>query len=388
MSVVSGATAGRWVGAVAGAAAIAIAASPAARQLWPVGEQTRDARQVLTAARHSSVVAHEGVVEVQGTLGLPDLPRLGDVAALLGGTTRARVWWRSPTAWRIDRITSTGESGTYAVPGGVQTWDFESGDVERAVEVSSIRLPRVDDLMPPQAARRALAGVTRRDRLVALPSQRVAGRAADGVRVVPADASSTVGHLDLYVDRETGLPLSLLVVPRGGGIPALRTSFVNVSTTRPSTSDVTPRTPPFTRVRITDIPDLASAVDRYAPFALPARLAGADRSRDLVGSGGSATYGRGLARFSVLPLQSRTGRPALSAATDGGGTALDVGSGGEAMLVVTPLLNAVVATSYFRPERDGRPHAHRRWYLLAGTVDAATLRAAAQDLIDQPPPFR
>ena len=96
MSVVSGATAGRWVAAVAGAVAIAIAASPTARQLWPVGEQTRDARQVLTAARHSSVVAHEGEVEVQGTLGLPDLPRLGDVAALLGGTTRARVWWRPP----------------------------------------------------------------------------------------------------------------------------------------------------------------------------------------------------------------------------------------------------------------------------------------------------
>lgn len=386
--MVSGATAGRWVAAVAGAVAVAVAASPVTRQLWPVGEPSRDARQVLAAVRSSSDVAHEGVVEVQGTLGLPDLPRLGDVAALLGGATRARVWWRSPTSWRVDRITSTGESGTYAVPGGVRTWDFESGDVEQAVEVSSIRLPRVDDLMPPQAARRALAGVTRRDRLVPLPSQRVAGRAADGVRVVPADPSSTVGHLDLYVDRRTGLPLSLLVVPRGGGIPAFRTSFVDVSTTRPSTSDVTPRTPPFTRVRTTDTPDLASAVDRYAPFALPVRLAGADRSRDLVGSGGSATYGRGLARFAVLPLQSRTGRPALAAASNGGGTALDVGDNGEAVLVVTPLLNAVVATSYLQPERDGRPHAHRRWYLLAGTVDATTLQDAVQDLIDQPPPFR
>lgn len=388
MSVVSGATAGRWVAAVAGAVAVAVAASPTASDLWPMGEPTRDARQVLAAARSSSGVSHEGVVEVQGSLGLPDLPRLGDVAALLGGTTRARVWWRSPTAWRVDRISSTGESGTYAVQDGVRTWDFESGDVEQAVALSSIRLPRVDDLMPPQAARRALAGVTRRDGLTALPSQRIAGRAADGVRVVPADSSSAVGHLDLYVDRDSGLPLSLLVVPRGGGVPALRTSFVEVSTTRPSMSDVTPRTPPFTRVRITDTPDLASAVDRYAPFSLPVRLAGADRSRDLVGSGGSATYGQGFARFAVLPLQARTGRPALAAAANGGGTALDVGDNGEAVLVVTPLLNAVVATSSFQPERDGRPHAHRRWYLLAGTVDAATLQDAVRDLVDDPPPFR
>ena len=386
--MVSGATAGRWVAAVAGAVAVAVAASPTLTDLWPMGEPTRSAREVLAAARSSSGVAHEGVVEVQGTLGLPDLPRLGDVAALLGGSTRARVWWRSPTAWRVDRIDATGESGTYAVPDGVRTWDFESGDVVQSVAVSSIRLPRVDDLLPPQATRRALAGVGRRDRLSELPSRRVAGRAADGVRVVPADSSSTIGHLDLYVDRDTGLPLSLLVVPRGGGVPALRTTFVDVSTTRPSTSDVTPRTPPFTRVRVTDTPDLASAVDRYAPFALPVRLAGADRSRDLVGSGGSSTYGRGLARFAVLPLPSRTGRPALAAAANGGGTTLEVGDNGEAVLVVTPLLNAVVATSRFQPERDGRPHAHRRWYLVAGTVDAATLQAAAQDLVDNPPAFR
>ena len=90
----------------------------------------------------------------------------------------------------------------------------------------------------------------------------------------------------------------------------------------------------------------------------------------------------------MLPLPSRTGRPALSAATDGGGTALDVGDNGEAVLVVTPLLNAVVATSSFRPARDGRPHAHRRWYLLAGTVDAATLQAAVQELVDNPPLYR
>lgn len=386
--MVSGATAGRWVAAVAGAVAVAVAASPTVGTLWPTGEPTRDPRSVLAAARSSAGVAHEGVVEVQGTLGLPDLPRLGELAALLGGTTRARVWWRSPTAWRVDRIDATGESGTYAVPDGVRTWDFESGDVEQSVAVSSIRLPRVEDLLPPQAARRALAGITRGDRVSRLPSRRVAGRTADGVRVVPVDSSTTVGRLDLYVDRQTGLPLSLLVVPRGGGVPALRTSFVDVSTSRPSTSDVTPRTPPFTRVRITDTPDLASAVDRYAPFDLPRLLAGADRSRDLVGRGGSATYGRGLARFAVLPLPSRTGRPALAAAANGGGTTLDIGEDGEAVLVVTPLLNAVVATSRFRPAGDGRPHAHGRWYLVAGTVDAATLQAAVQDLVDNPPAFR
>lgn len=79
---------------------------------------------------------------------------------------------------------------------------------------------------------------------------------------------------------------------------------------------------------------------------LPDRLAGTSRSSDLVGEiGGSATYGRGLARFVVLPLPSRLGRPAMGAAAGGGGTPIDVGDGADATLITTPLLNAVIARS-------------------------------------------
>lgn len=336
----------------------------------------------------SSAVAHSGLVESSGTLGLPDLPRLGEVAALLGGSTRARVWWRSPNSWRVDRISATGESGVYAIAGGVQTWDFETGVVQRSVDASPVRLPRVDDLLPPQATRRALAGITPADRVTELDARRIAGRRADGFRVVPADRSSTIGRLDVYVDQATGLPLSLVVVPRGSSVPALRTAFVEVSLHRPGAATLRPHTPPFAKVSTTATPDLATAVDRYAPFALPAALARSPRARNFIGSnGGSATYGSGLARFEVLPLWSRVGRPALEAAARGGGVVLDVGSGGQAFLVTTPLLNAVVATSapVGGHERDQR---RSRYYLLAGTVAAVTLQSAAQSLIDNPPPLR
>lgn len=385
MSVVSRATALRWTTALA--VTVAVALAPNALSLLPADESDLDARRLLTMARQSAGVAHQGLVETSGTLGLPDLPRLGQVAALLGGTTRARVWWRSPQAWRVDRITTTGESGVYAIPGGVQTWDFETDAAERSIDASPVRLPRVDDLLPPQAARRALSGVTARDRVVALPARRVAGRAADGVRVVPNDGSSTVGHLDLYVDERTGLPLSLVVVPRGSDVPALRTAFVEVSVRSPAASVLRPRTPPFSQVRTTLTPDLASAVDRFAPFALPARLAGSARTRGLVGSGGgSATYGRGLARFVVLPLPSRLGRSAIDAATAGGGTPLDQAGDSEAVLITTPLLNAVIAHSHANLE--GRGDRRGRTYLLAGTVDGVTLQAALADLVADPPPLR
>jgi hypothetical protein len=380
MGVATGGTTRRWAAALAGLTAVALA--PAAYDRWPAGEADLAPRLVLARAVHSSEVPYQGLAESTGSLGLPDLPRLGDVAAMFGGTTRTRVWWRSPTAWRVDRITAIGEFGTYAVEDGVQTWDFESGSVRRAVGTTPVRLPRVDDLVPPLAVRRALAGTTPRDAVTALPSRRVAGRAADGIRVRPADRFSTVGHLDVYVDRRTGLPLSIVVVPRGSGVVAVRSAFVDIDVTMPAADEVTPKVPPFGRVRTTRTPDLAAAVDRFAPFALPGALAGLRRSPGLVGSGGgTATYGTGLARFVVLPLWPRLGRSAATAASAGGGAPLDVGSAGDAVLVGTPLLNAVVV----RSTDGGWPG---RSYLVAGTVLPTVLQGAAQQLLDDPPPFR
>lgn len=380
MGVATGGTSRRWAAALAGLTAVALA--PAAYARWPAGEPDLAPRLVLARAVHASDVPYQGLAESSGSLGLPDLPRLGDVAALLGGTTRTRVWWRSPTAWRVDRITATGESGTYAVEDGVQTWDFESASVRRAVGTTPVRLPRVDDLVPPLAARRALGGTTPRDSVTALPSRRVAGRAADGIRVRPADRLSTVGHVDVYVDRRTGLPLSIVVVPRGSGVVAVRSAFVDIDVTRPAADEVTPKVPPFGRVRTTRTPDLAAAVDRFAPFGLPDALAGLRRSPGLLGSGGgTATYGTGLARFVVLPLWPRLGRSAATAASAGGGAPLDVGPAGDAVLIGTPLLNAVVV----RGTDSGGPG---RSYLVAGTVLPTVLQDAAQQLLDDPPPFR
>ncbi len=380
MGVATGGTARRWAAALAGLTAVALA--PPAYVRWPAGAPAQTPRQVLARAMHSSGVEYQGLAESTGSLGLPDLPRLGDVAALLGGTSRTRVWWRSPTAWRVDRITAIGESGTYAVDDGVQTWDFESGAVRRVVGTTPVRLPRVDDLVPPLAVLRALAGTTSGDSVTGLPSRRVAGRSCDGIRVRPADRLSTVGHLDVCVDRRTGLPLSLVVVPRGSAVTAVRSTFVEVDLTAPSAGVLTPKVPPFGRMRTTRTPDLAAAVDRFAPFALPDALAGLRRSPGLLGSGGgTATYGTGLARFVVLPLWSRLGGSAQTAAAAGGGTPLDVGPAGDAVLVGTPLLNAVVVRS-----TDGGRRG--RSYLVAGTVVPTVLQDAARQLLDDPPPFR
>jgi hypothetical protein len=212
----------------------------------------------------------------------------------------------------------------------------------------------------------------------------VAGRSADGIRITPASTHTTVGRVDMYVDAASGLPLSVQLFSRGSANPALTSRFLDVRIARPGDSVLTPRSPTGVPHDTIVVPDIAAAADVFAPFALPQELADMPRSRDLAGVG-TGTYGEGLARFTVVPLNPDLGRSAQHAATDGGGVELTV-SGGSAVLLETPLLNAVIARG--DPER-GPPIDNRgRSYLIAGTVDSDTLTAAVTALFDNPPASR
>lgn len=373
MSVVSGLRRRRWAAVSAGAAALV-----AALALGPTlttgagGHAARPApRALLTAALRSSTVSFDALASSRGTLGLPDLPRFGSVAALLGGTTRARVWWATPDAWRVDVISVTGEQGTYGTGDGVVTWDYERGEVVRVVGEPGARLPRADDLLAPQATRRFLAGVGVDDRVVGLADTSVGGRPAYGLRVLPADPRSTIGRADVWVDRASALPLRLRLTSRSGEV-ALDTRLSDVHLGAPSAAVVTAPQPAGARVEVEVAPDLVAAIDQTPRFALPASLAALPVTRSLLQ--GTATYGTGLVRFSVLPLPRRAARDVLANARSAGAATVEV-TGGEAVTISSSLLNAVVARGSDR----------RHSYLLAGLVGADVLTAAARELLADPP---
>ncbi len=338
-----------------------------------------DPEQVLRRALGSAAVAHSATAETRGTSGLPDLPSLGGVAGLLGGTTRTRVWWSSPRAWRVDTTTTTGEQGDYGVGDAVVTWDYEratltyggAGAVVGGAD--GVRLPRADDLLPPQAARRVLAALGPDDRLELLGRRLVAGRATTGVRAVPGDVRSTIARVDVWVDTETGLPLELRV--RGtDGLDALVATYLDVELGEPAADVLVPPAAPGARHRRAS-GDVVSLADLESPWALPSRLAGLPVTR--TPAGGTAVYGDGLARFAVVPITSRLAEDVLSAARRNGALALDL-PGGQAALVGTPLLNLVVARAY------DRSHA----YVVVGLIDRATLEDATGALLADPPPRR
>ena len=382
MGVVRRATALRWTVALGGT--IAIGLLPTVVAALPAKDSGHTPRQLVAEARDSAGIAHQGYAETTGSLGLPDLPRLDEVAALFGSTTHARVWWRSPQAWRVAEVTPTGERDTYAWHAALHTWDFEGRTVQTIVAVSPVRLPRLDDMLPPQAARRILAGVTGKDHLSALPAKRIAGRSADGVRIVPAPTDSTVGRVDLYVDSATGLPLSVQVYPRGSSNAAMTSHFLDIRLTSPGDSVLTPRSPLDVPIATVLVPDIAAFVDVFGPYVLPDRLGTFQRRGDLVSFGGAATYGEGLAQFIVFPLSPELGRQAFNAAA-AGGIPLQI-SGGAAVLVGTPLLNAVIA--HGNRETGIALDNRGRSYLIAGTVQPDTLRAAVVALFANPPPAK
>ena len=106
----------RWAAVAIGALALAVL--PTAVGAWPVAASAPSPEVLLARVRSSATVAFSGYAEANGTLAVPDVPQLGDLPALLGGTTRLRAWYAAPDRWRVDTVKPAGEDGTYAATGG------------------------------------------------------------------------------------------------------------------------------------------------------------------------------------------------------------------------------------------------------------------------------
>jgi hypothetical protein len=361
----------RWLLVLGGVASLC--ALPGIVAAFPLPQPSVSAEQLRERILASATVPYQGYAESRGSLGLPDLPGLGDVTALLGGTSRIRVWYASGQRWRVDVIEPTGERDLYRSPGATSIWDYERNMLTEVVGDTPVRLPQATDLLPPDLARLLLRGAASNDAVTAIRARRVAGVAAAGLRLVPADPGTLVGRVDVWAERSTGLPLEVRVTGRAGGGTVLVTRFLDLRREPPDASTITPVRPPSAGFTAVGAGDLAAAMSRFAPYYLPDRLAGRARVPVPDGFRGVAGYGSGLSAFVVLPLPGRLGRRSLNSAREAGATPLAFASG-EGMLVQTPVLTALVV----------RSSVDRRTFLLAGPVTADVLRGAATELLAAP----
>lgn len=360
---------------VAGLAALC--ALPALVGAVPVsGSSDLSLLALLAKVRASDSVGYSGYAESRGTLGLPKIPRLSGIDDLLSGTTQMRVWYAGPTRFRVDEIGLIGETDTYVGDGGSWRWESDERRATLIVGLQPVRLPRGGDLLPADLGRR-LAAAARPSELHRLPPRRIAGRTALGVRIVPRDPATTVGRVDLWVDRSTGLPLRVEVSGRAAA-PTLITSYLDLRIGRPALRLTEFHPPADASIDTTAAPDLAAAVDRYAPYVLPPAIAGLPRRARVAGvggSGGTATYGDRYTLLTVLPLPSGIGSSILESLKGPPARLLTI-AGAPAAALPTPLVNALVLS------------ADSGYFLLAGSVRLPILERAAAQLVATPPPYR
>jgi hypothetical protein len=291
----------RWSAVAAGTGLLV--ATPVLLAAAPVPGTDLTPEQVVAAAQRSEPVGWSGLVEVDGRLGLPDLAFLSPGTQQLDQHTRVRAWWASPTAWRTDSLSGAGQLTQLPVIGGTETYDSQPGTVTVRDEGDGPREPRTVDLMPGPAARTLLGWLGDGDRVEALSSARVAGVVAAGARVVPGDARSSVGRLDVWVDPGTGLPLAVEVYARGSTTPAFASRLVDVTIGRPDPAELRPEL--ATQRWGGDPRDLLGNARRDGRTTFPPTFGGLPAVEVAAAPTGLATYGTGYVRLAVLEVPGR-----------------------------------------------------------------------------------
>ena len=306
----------RWL--TAAAVTAALLAVPTVVSRLPAPSATMDPGSLRALITGSTAQPYQGYAESSGSMAVPDLPRLGDVTALLNGTTRTRSWYAGPDRWRVATLSTAGERDVYRTPGGEFVWDYSANLLTSLIGEPTVRLPRAGDLVPPELARRVLAAAPE-DPVSALPARKVAGIDAPGLRLSPADPDTMVASVDVWADPSTGLPVQVELTPRGAGRPVLVSRFLDLSLAPPPADVLVPADASGTGYTVVDSPDIADALGAFGRFRPPAQLAGRPlRTPAGAGVQGVGLYGVGLSSFVALPLPRDVGATSTDSARQGG----------------------------------------------------------------------
>ena len=113
----------RW--AIMAASVALLCALPVAVAAWPSKNVRLDPSELRELVQRSAGQPYEGYAESVGTLGLPELPRLGQVGvAAQRQHPDAGLVRRAGTGGASTSIDTGSERGVYYADGNVATWDY------------------------------------------------------------------------------------------------------------------------------------------------------------------------------------------------------------------------------------------------------------------------
>ncbi len=202
------------------------------------------AQELLTRVQTAKVDGLSGTVRSATELGLPALPGVeggSQIPDLLTGEHTARVAFASPNKARVSVLDNMAER--VWTTDGKTAWAYDSAEREatkltlpaRANRPSKPEL-KPESYDPAAMAKQFLDAIDPTTKVEVSGTDKVAGRDAYKLRLVPKTDKSTVGSVTLAIDSKNWVPLEVTVMPRTGTDPAVQLGFASVSFDVPAAS--------------------------------------------------------------------------------------------------------------------------------------------------------
>ncbi|WBQ02345.1 LolA family protein [Kribbella sp. CA-293567] len=329
------------------------------------------AQELLARVQTAKVDGLSGTVTSSTDLGLPALPGMGGEDAnqfldLLTGDHTARVAFAGPDKARVSVLDHMAER--VLTTDGKTAWVYDSAKREAtklALPAHPAKPEKAPKVAPekqaydPQAvAKQFLAAIDPSTKVEVSGTEKVAGRDAYKLRLVPKTDQTTVGSVTLAVDSKTWVPLQVTVLPRTGKDPAVQLGFSAVSFDVPAASTFA-FTPPK-GVKVTEKKLPAKALGKQTPPITPKSGKPGTPTKPSVPSDRPTVVGEGWNAVAVLRGNPTAGNPALDQLLAKAPTVQ--GSWGTGKILSTKMVNALITT-------DGR--------IFTGLVTPDALQAAA-----------
>lgn len=220
----------------------------------------RSAAQLLVDIQTAKVDGLSGTIVESADLGLGALGSLagsaagssdaGSLAALLGGTNTAKVWYAGADKVRLALVGTQGETDMIRNNDDVWLWNSTEktanhltlpADADQRHETGMPQTPQ-------EAADAALAAIDPTTKVTTTGAAKVAGRDAYELVLSPKDTASLIGQVRLAIDAEHHIPLRVDVYAKNATTPAVRVAFQQISFTVPDAQQFTFNPPPDTTV--------------------------------------------------------------------------------------------------------------------------------------------
>jgi outer membrane lipoprotein-sorting protein len=311
------------------------------------------AQELLTKVQTAKVDGLSGTVRSATDLGLPALPGVeggSQIPDLLTGEHTARVAFASPNKARVSVLDDMAER--VLTTDGTTAWAYDSSEREATKLTLPARANRPgkpevkpESYDPAAVAKQFLAAIDPTTKVEVSGTDKVAGRDAYKLRLVPKTDKSTVGSVTLAIDSKNWVPLEVTVMPRTGSDPAVQLGFSAVSFDVPAASTFAFTPPKGVTVKEEKVP-----AHRKVPT--PAKPSKGAEKPTVIGVGWESVV---ALRDVDIPRTGPVGQLLANARTV-------EGSWGKGKILTSKMVNALITD-------DGR--------VLVGLVSPDTLVAAA-----------